>query len=116
MNNKESLPGELDNPGMIQSLVILLWIPSSLDDDALLKRGGEYHNSSVQEDKMSTENGRVGFLFSSKAFVQLIANPAVGYATQKLGYHLPFISGSATLLLSAISKLHIRSNNVRIKS
>lgn len=78
-------------------------IHSPLDKDALLKSGEEFHNISLEADKMSTENGRVGFLFSSKAFVQLIANPAVGYATHKLGYHLPFISGSATLLLSAIS-------------
>jgi len=61
---------------------------------------------SFQAEKMASENGRVGFLFASKAFVQLIANPIVGYTTQKMGYHLPFIAGSATLLLSAISEYY----------
>ena len=51
------------------------------------------------------ENGRVGSLFASKAFVQLMTNPFVGYITAKRGYHLPFICGTAVLLLSCISEL-----------
>ncbi len=50
------------------------------------------------------ENSRVGSLFASKAFVQLVANPVIGYVTSKHGYHLPFICGTAILLLSSISK------------
>ena len=50
------------------------------------------------------ENARVGALFASKAFVQLIINPIVGVATQKIGYQIPFLTGTGILLLSSISK------------
>ena len=50
------------------------------------------------------ENARVGALFASKAFVQLIINPIVGVATQKAGYQIPFLTGTFILLLSSISK------------
>ena len=60
----------------------------------------------TQED-MIKENGRVGTLFASKAFVQLVANPLVGYATTKRGYHLPFICGTSILLLSSLSKYFV---------
>ena len=51
------------------------------------------------------ENARVGALFASKAFVQLIVNPIVGIATQKIGYQIPFLAGTCILLISSISKL-----------
>jgi hypothetical protein len=54
--------------------------------------------------RMISENGRVGALFASKAFVQLVFNPFVGKATQKYGYELPFLIGTGFLLLSALSK------------
>ncbi len=56
------------------------------------------------DDDIIMENGRVGSLFASKAFVQLVTNPLVGFVTAKRGYHLPFICGTAILLLSSISK------------
>lgn len=58
----------------------------------------------VSREDMIKENGRVGSLFASKAFVQLAANPLVGYATSKRGYHLPFMCGTAILLLASISE------------
>ena len=53
---------------------------------------------------MIQENGRVGALFASKAFVQLIVNPFVGKATNNWGYEIPFMIGTCILLVSAISK------------
>jgi DHA1 family solute carrier family 18 vesicular amine transporter 1/2 len=49
------------------------------------------------------ENGRVGALFASKAFVQLIINPIVGTVTETRGYTTPLVCGTATLFLSALS-------------
>ena len=53
---------------------------------------------------MIQENGRVGALFASKAFVQLIVNPMVGKATNNWGYEIPFMIGTCILLVSALSK------------
>ena len=50
------------------------------------------------------ENTRVGALFASKAFVQLVINPVVGVATEKIGYQVPFLSGTVILFLSSFSK------------
>ena len=58
---------------------------------------------------MIQENGRLGALFASKAFVQLIVNPLVGKATNYWGYEMPFILGTGLLLLSAISKFTLRN-------
>lgn len=54
--------------------------------------------------KLIHENARVGALFSSKAFVQLVVNPFIGKATVKFGYEIPFLVGTGFLLLSCISK------------
>ena len=50
------------------------------------------------------ENTRVGALFASKAFVQLVFNPLVGVATERCGYQIPFLLGTLTLLISSSSK------------
>ena len=50
------------------------------------------------------ENTRVGALFASKAFVQLIFNPLVGVATERCGYQIPFLLGTVILLISSSSK------------
>ena len=47
------------------------------------------------------ENSRVGGLFASKAFVQLLVNPLVGKATQVYGYEVPFVTGTLLLLFSS---------------
>ncbi|XP_042871828.1 synaptic vesicular amine transporter-like [Penaeus japonicus] len=48
------------------------------------------------------ENERVGLLFSSKAFVQLLVNPLVGPLTARVGYSLPLVAGTHILILSAL--------------
>lgn len=48
------------------------------------------------------ENGKIGLLLSSKAFVQLILNPAVGTLTGTVGYAKPLLLGNSCLLLAAL--------------
>lgn len=73
-------------------------ILDELIEDSLL--GAE--KSMETEGLMASENSRIGALFASKAFVQLIFNPCVGKATVTFGYDLPFLIGTAFLLLSSL--------------
>lgn len=52
----------------------------------------------------STENGKIGFLLSSKALVQLFLNPLIGTVTAKIGYNLPLFLGTCLLLASGMGK------------
>ena len=61
------------------------------------------------------ENTRVGALFASKAFVQLIFNPLVGVATERCGYQMPFLLGTAILLISSSSKYDLGIIRTEIK-
>ena len=61
------------------------------------------------------ENTRVGALFASKAFVQLIFNPLVGVATERCGYQMPFLLGTAILLISTSSKYDLGIVRTEIK-
>ena len=61
------------------------------------------------------ENTRVGALFASKAFVQLIFNPLVGVATERCGYQMPFLLGTAILLISSSSKYDLGIVSTEIK-
>ena len=54
------------------------------------------------EGLMVSENSRIGALFASKAFVQLIFNPLVGKATIIFGYDIPFLIGTSILLVSSL--------------
>ncbi|KAF0302877.1 Synaptic vesicular amine transporter [Amphibalanus amphitrite] len=47
------------------------------------------------------QDGRIGVLLSSKAFVQLLANGVVGAAVARVGFRLPLVFGVAVLALSA---------------
>ncbi|KAK7010662.1 synaptic vesicular amine transporter [Biomphalaria glabrata] len=49
-----------------------------------------------------SENGRVGWLLSSKAIVQLFANCLVGPLCNKFGYTIFLFSGTVILLMSSI--------------
>ena len=50
------------------------------------------------------ENGKIGFLLSTKAFVQLICNFFVSSVIRRFGYEMTQIFGSFILLLSALRK------------
>ncbi|XP_069139284.1 synaptic vesicular amine transporter-like [Argopecten irradians] len=47
------------------------------------------------------ENSRVGWLLSSKALIQIIANPAAGMLCNRFGYSVLLFIGTSTLLLSS---------------
>ncbi|KAL2717960.1 synaptic vesicular amine transporter isoform X1 [Vespula squamosa] len=65
--------------------------------DYLCSLDGKNSTSAIED-----ENGRVGFLLSSKAFVQLILNPAIGSFTGAFGYARPLFLGNLCLLLAAL--------------
>lgn len=65
--------------------------------DYLCSLDGKNSTSAIED-----ENGKVGFLLSSKAFVQLILNPAVGSFTGAFGYARPLFLGNLCLLLVAL--------------
>ncbi|CAF0881944.1 unnamed protein product, partial [Didymodactylos carnosus] len=58
------------------------------------------------------ENGRVGIMFASKAFVQLLTNPFIGPLTNRIGYSIPMFSGFVIMFLSTITFAFGRSYSV----
>ncbi|XP_069978327.1 synaptic vesicular amine transporter-like [Penaeus vannamei] len=58
------------------------------------------------------ENERVGLLFSSKAFVQLLVNPLVGPLTARVGYSVPLVAGTHVLVLSALMFAYAESFSI----
>ncbi|NXH11413.1 VMAT1 protein, partial [Bucco capensis] len=60
--------------------------------------------SSCPEDQelLSQENTRVGLLFASKALIQLLVNPSVGFLTNRIGYHIPMFLGFTIMFLSTV--------------
>ncbi|KAL1495085.1 hypothetical protein ABEB36_010559 [Hypothenemus hampei] len=51
---------------------------------------------------LEKDNGPLGALFASKAFVQLAFTPFVGYLTEILNNHVPLLLGSCNMLIAAI--------------
>ncbi|CAI5455246.1 unnamed protein product [Caenorhabditis angaria] len=51
---------------------------------------------------MTSENVHVGFMFGSKALVQLLVNPWIGPLTNKIGYTLPMFGGFVIMFSSTI--------------
>ncbi|XP_043675380.1 synaptic vesicular amine transporter isoform X2 [Vespula pensylvanica] len=76
---------------------VLLTVVVPIIPDYLCSLDGKNSTSAIED-----ENGRVGFLLSSKAFVQLILNPAVGSFTGAFGYARPLFLGNLCLLLAAL--------------
>ncbi|XP_071585139.1 chromaffin granule amine transporter [Heliangelus exortis] len=54
------------------------------------------------EEFLAKENVRVGLLFASKALMQLGVNPAVGFLTNRIGYHIPMFLGFSIMFLSTL--------------
>ena len=52
---------------------------------------------------------KVGVMFASKAFVQLIANPFVGPLTNKIGYSVPMFCGFVIMFFSTLRKTKEKS-------
>ncbi|BES96308.1 Synaptic vesicular amine [Nesidiocoris tenuis] len=80
--------------------VYLISVDGSRDHDT--KSKVSLVNSTRLDELFLEENGRVGFLLSSKAVVQLLVNPLVGYAARYTGYTLPLFVGSVNLLTSTL--------------
>lgn len=55
----------------------------------------------------NTENGQIGTILSSKAFVQLVFNPLVSPIINQLGYELTLILGVAVLFNSCLCMHYI---------
>ncbi|XP_045474617.1 synaptic vesicular amine transporter-like isoform X2 [Harmonia axyridis] len=53
-------------------------------------------------ESIDSENGVLGALLASKAFVQLLFTPFVGYAVTKVGCYLPMLLGSCNILLASL--------------
>ncbi|CAB4059849.1 SLC18A1_2 [Lepeophtheirus salmonis] len=62
----------------------------------------ESQNLESRHQIISKENGRIGYLFASKALVQLVTNFLIGKMTTMIGYRLPFTIGSIFLLFSSL--------------
>ncbi|KAH9524952.1 hypothetical protein Btru_028335 [Bulinus truncatus] len=51
---------------------------------------------------LDAENIEVGFMFASKAIMQLIANPFIGPITNRVGYTIPMFTGFFIMMVSTI--------------
>ncbi|XP_059178884.1 synaptic vesicular amine transporter-like [Physella acuta] len=51
---------------------------------------------------LDAENIEVGFMFASKAIMQLIANPFIGPITNRVGYTIPMFTGFVIMMVSTI--------------
>ena len=52
------------------------------------------------------ENGRIGFLLSTKAFIQMICNFFVSSVIKRFGYEMTQIFGSFVLFFSALCEFY----------
>ena len=62
----------------------------------------KYKRKSTYPNEYSSENLEVGFLLASKAIVQLMANPFIGFLTDKIGYKIPMVSGFSIMFISTL--------------
>lgn len=61
---------------------------------------------------LEAENGPLGDLLASKAFVQLAITPIIGYLTSVVDLNLLLLLGSCNMLLAALRKRPSISNNI----
>lgn len=85
---------EIVNSNLMKKIILLTTVPIIPDYLCTISENSTYR----EED----ENGKIGLLLSSKAFVQLILNPAVGTFTSSVGYAKPLFLGNVCLLLAAL--------------
>lgn len=50
----------------------------------------------------SSMDFKIGALFASKAFVQIVVNPFTGFLTERIGYNIPLFSGFCILFFSTL--------------
>ncbi|XP_074143549.1 chromaffin granule amine transporter isoform X1 [Sminthopsis crassicaudata] len=73
-------------------------LPSQVIGPSLAPRNNCQQNTEFLEE----ENLRIGLLFASKAIMQLLVNPFVGFLTNRIGYHIPMFAGFVIMFLSTI--------------
>ena len=66
------------------------------------------HNLDVSDTKtiqgeISDESVKIGILLASKAVVQLLVNPCIGYLSGRVGYKTPLLSGFLILCVSTLA-------------
>ncbi|GAB6031559.1 hypothetical protein CHUAL_009324 [Chamberlinius hualienensis] len=61
-----------------------------------------YYTSRYIPQDIINENAKVGLLFSSKAFVQLITNSFIGMVICRVGYIIPLVSGNICMTISSV--------------
>ncbi|CAG7828620.1 unnamed protein product [Allacma fusca] len=66
----------------------------------------------AKHDELVDENGLVGIMFASKAFVQLMTNPFIGPLTNRVGYSIPMFTGFVIMFISTIIFAFGRSYSV----
>ena len=62
----------------------------------------ETKKKKISGKNIGQEGVKVGFLLASKAIVQLLANPLIGYLTDKIGYKTPMAGGFMIMFVSTI--------------
>ena len=78
------------------------------DTDEIKAYSSEHHPIAETKKKNGShktiiqEGVKVGFLLASKAIVQLLANPLIGYLTDKIGYKTPMVGGFMIMFISTI--------------
>ncbi|CAG0923746.1 unnamed protein product [Notodromas monacha] len=76
--------------------------------ETMMRRSSQTRDDSTEANERATheeavqENIEVGFMFASKAFVQLLANPFVGPLTNRIGYSIPMFAGFFIMFLSTL--------------
>ncbi|XP_022910038.2 synaptic vesicular amine transporter [Onthophagus taurus] len=65
-------------------------------------------------EQFEKNNGPLGALLASKAFVQLIFTPVVGYLTGKYNYNVPLLIGSCNMLIATILFAYGKSYGVLV--
>uniref|UniRef100_A0A8C5L7X1 Solute carrier family 18 (vesicular monoamine), member 1 n=1 Tax=Jaculus jaculus TaxID=51337 RepID=A0A8C5L7X1_JACJA len=73
-------------------------IPPPVTDASSLRK----NNCLLGIEFLEEENIRVGILFASKAWMQLLVNPLVGPLTNRIGYHIPMFAGFVIMFLSTV--------------
>ncbi|XP_071953477.1 probable vesicular acetylcholine transporter-B [Antedon mediterranea] len=80
-------------------VVIVPIIPDYLRSEWDGKGSDDYGDSNNTDDK---SGAKIGFLFASKAIIQLIVNPFAGTLIDRVGYDIPMIIGLIVMFLATL--------------
>ncbi|XP_067036954.1 synaptic vesicular amine transporter-like isoform X2 [Acropora muricata] len=73
------------------------------DSDAINStRNSSFASGPSSATSDSSMDFKIGALFASKAFVQIVVNPFTGFLTERIGYNIPLFSGFCILFFSTL--------------